>query len=107
MNLSTPPDRIEWWSRIFAARTRGEVGGGLAAILSLAGATDLISFAGGFPDPDTFPGPVLAQILQELLASGDSSALQYAPTQGLPGPRAFLRERLARTSHCWILETRW
>jgi 2-aminoadipate transaminase len=28
------------------------------------------------------------------VATGDASALQYTPTQGLPGPRAYLRERL-------------
>ena len=72
------------------------MGEGLAAILALSGATDLISFSGGFPDPSTFPGPVLAEILAELLASGDASALQYSPTRGLPGPRAFVAGRLER-----------
>ena len=51
---------------------------------------DLISFSGGFPDPATFPGPVLAEILGKLIAAGDASAMQYAPTPGLPGPRAFI-----------------
>src|SRR5207248_1586451 len=82
------------WSDSFAARTHAGVGEGLAAILALSGATDIISFSGGFPDPSTFPGPVLAEIMSELVASGDSSTLQYAPTRGLPGPRAFMAERL-------------
>jgi 2-aminoadipate transaminase len=84
------------WTDAFARRTRGEVGTWLASILALAGATDLISFSGGFPDPSTFPGPVLAEILSEILASGDPSALQYSPTRGLPGPRAFMAARLER-----------
>jgi 2-aminoadipate transaminase len=88
--------RKEGWEDLFAARTRGNVGEGLGSILALSTATDLISFSGGFPDPATFPGPVLAEILGRLIAAGDASAMQYAPTPGLPGPRAFIAERLAR-----------
>ncbi|HEX6261671.1 MAG TPA: PLP-dependent aminotransferase family protein [Actinomycetota bacterium] len=76
----------------FARRTRVDVGEGLASILALSGATDLISFAGGFPDPETFPTDELAALVQRV--SQDPAALQYAPTPGLPGPRAFLADRL-------------
>jgi 2-aminoadipate transaminase len=86
--------RRRGWEDLFAARTRGDVGEGLASILALSTTTDLISFSGGFPDPATFPGPVLAEILGKLIAAGDASAMQYAPTPGLPGPRAFIAERL-------------
>jgi 2-aminoadipate transaminase len=82
------------WAASFATRTKADVGEGLAAILALANATDIISFSGGFPDPQTFPGEVLAELFSELVRSGDSSALQYAPTRGLPGPRAFMTDRL-------------
>jgi 2-aminoadipate transaminase len=89
-------ERRAGWEDLFATRTRGDVGGGLESILALSTATDLISFSGGFPDPATFPGPVLAEILGRLIAMGDASAMQYAPTPGLPGPRAFIAERLER-----------
>src|SRR5437762_10357784 len=85
---------IDWTAR-FAERTRADVGEGLAAILALANATDLISFSGGFPDPATFPGPLVAEIMAELVASDDSSAMQYGPTRGLPGPRSFVSDLLA------------
>jgi hypothetical protein len=52
------------WEALFAARTRGGAGEGLLEILALAGAEDVISLAGGFPDPATFPGPVVAEILR-------------------------------------------
>ena len=84
------------WANLFAARAAGESDDGLASILALSTATDLISFSGGFPDPTTFPGPVLAEILADILAGGDASALQYAPTPGLPGFREFLAARLER-----------
>jgi 2-aminoadipate transaminase len=82
------------WNDLFAARTRAGVGAGLADILALAGDTTLIPFAGGFPDAQTFPGAAVSSLLAELVASGDASALQYAPTQGLPGPREVVADRL-------------
>jgi 2-aminoadipate transaminase len=84
------------WEAIFAARTRGGAGEGLLQILALAGAKDVISFAGGFPDPLTFPGAALAEILRELAEQGDASPFQYSPTEGLPGPRDYVAERLER-----------
>jgi 2-aminoadipate transaminase len=82
------------WNDLFAARTRAGVGAGLADILALAGDTTLIPFAGGFPDAQTFPGAAVSSLLAELVAAGDASALQYAPTQGLPGPREVVADRL-------------
>lgn len=84
------------WSARFAARAGGDVGDALAAILDLANATDLISFSGGFPDPAIFPREALRELFEELMSSGDPTALQYAPTQGLPGPRDFIAGRLER-----------
>ena len=84
------------WEALFAARTRGGAGEGLLQILAMAGAKDVISFAGGFPDPLTFPGPALAEILRELAERGDASPFQYSPTGGLPGPRDYVADRLER-----------
>lgn len=85
---------VRSWEELFAARTRGGAGEGLLEILALAGAQDVISLAGGFPDPATFPGPALADILRELSERGDASPFQYSPTEGLPGPRDYVAGRL-------------
>jgi 2-aminoadipate transaminase len=82
------------WDRLFAARTRAEVGEGIAQVLSYLGRPDLISFAGGFPDPITFPRERIATLLEEFAASGESTAFQYAPTRGLAGPLDALAHRL-------------
>jgi 2-aminoadipate transaminase len=82
------------WSELFASRTRAAAGDGIAAILGLVGRPDLISFAGGLPDPATFPSERAAQLLHELATSGDTSAFQYAPTHGVPGLRDALASRL-------------
>jgi 2-aminoadipate transaminase len=87
---------VRRWDALFAARTRGGAGEGLLEILALAGAQDVISFAGGFPDPKTFPGAAVAEILRELAEQGDASPFQYAPTNGLSGPREYVADRLER-----------
>jgi 2-aminoadipate transaminase len=73
------------WEALFAARARGDVGEGIAFVLGFLGRSDLISFAGGFPDPLTFPREQAAELLTEFAESGESVAFQYAPTRGLPG----------------------
>jgi 2-aminoadipate transaminase len=82
------------WDELFAARTRGDVGEGIAAILGFLGVPDLISFAGGFPDPLTFPRERASALLAEFAAAGETSAFQYAPTRGLAGPLDALAGRL-------------
>jgi 2-aminoadipate transaminase len=84
------------WEALAAARTRGDVGDGIASVLALLGRTDVISFAGGFPDPETFPRERVAALLQEFAASGESSAFQYAPTRGLASLLDALADRLER-----------
>jgi 2-aminoadipate transaminase len=83
------------WDALVAARTRGDVGEGIASVLALLGTPDVISFAGGFPDPATFPRERVSAVLQEFVASGEASAFQYAPTRGLAGPLDAVADRLA------------
>jgi len=79
---------------LFAARTRGEVGEGIAEVLAYLGRPDLISFAGGFPDPLTFPRERASALLREFAESGESAAFQYAPTRGLAGSLDAIAGRL-------------
>ena len=85
------------WSDLFAARTRVEGGGGIAAILAHLADPSLISFAGGFPDAQTFPGGTAAELLDGLAAAGDSTPFQYSPTRGLPGPLDAFAARIETT----------
>ncbi|HWG61390.1 MAG TPA: PLP-dependent aminotransferase family protein [Streptosporangiaceae bacterium] len=82
------------WSTAFARRTKALGGGEITAILALAGATEVITFSGGFPDPETFPREILSGIVSRLVADDAHVALQYSPTEGLPGPRDFVSGRL-------------
>jgi 2-aminoadipate transaminase len=94
--MATAPD-VRRWDELFAERTRADVGEGIAAILALLGLPDLISFAGGFPDPTTFPRERASALLDEFAASGETNAFQYAPTRGLAGPLDALAGRLEST----------
>jgi 2-aminoadipate transaminase len=93
--VAVTPDANRW-EALAAARTRGDVGEGIASVLALLGLTDLISFAGGFPDPETFPRERVSALLQEFVESGEASAFQYAPTRGLAGTLDAFAERLER-----------
>ena len=82
--MSVTPETRRW-DALAAARTKGDVGDGIASVLALLGKPEVISFAGGFPDPETFPRERVATLVQEFLAEGEVSAFQYAPTRGLAG----------------------
>jgi 2-aminoadipate transaminase len=84
------------WDALLAARTQGDVGEGIASVLALLGMPDVISFAGGFPDPETFPRERVSALFQDFVAAGEASAFQYAPTRGLAGPLDALAGRLER-----------
>ncbi len=69
-------------------------------LLSVANRPEVISFAGGFPNPATFPVEDLKIIMQEVLEQESTSALQYGPTEG----NAKLRELLAQRYQAQGLE---
>ena len=79
----------DWDSRL-AGRTQALGGGEITAILALAGASDVITFSGGFPDPATFPAHVLAEIAARLITDDPGVALQYSATEGLASVRDYV-----------------
>ena len=48
----------------------------------VARATDLVSFAPGYPAPELFPWDELRAISSDLLTGSDANTLQYGPTRG-------------------------
>lgn len=51
----------------------------------MADRPDVISFAPGYPAPDTFPWDEFREIAAELLTGRDGTVLQYGPTRGFGG----------------------
>jgi len=62
-------------------------------LLSVANRPEVISFAGGFPNPSTFPVEDLKVIMQEVLEHDSTKALQYGPTEGNEKLREILAQR--------------
>jgi 2-aminoadipate transaminase len=85
----------DWDSRL-AGRTQTLGGGEITAILALAGASDVITFSGGFPDPATFPTSALSEIATRVITGDPGVALQYSATEGIAGVREFVAGRLER-----------
>src|SRR6202522_3823154 len=83
------------WDERLSRRTHALGGSEITAILSLAGATDVITFSGGFPEPATFQTGTLADIAARLIADEPGVALQYSATEGLAGVRDYVSGRLA------------
>ena len=83
------------WDERLARRTHALGGSEITAILALAGATDVITFSGGFPEPATFSSGTLADIAARLIAEEPGVALQYSATEGLAGIRDYVSGRLA------------
>jgi 2-aminoadipate transaminase len=71
----------------FARLTRGAERSLIRELLNVSRQRHVISFAGGFPDPSTFPVAEIAEVTQELLRSSAALALQYGPTEGDPALR--------------------
>ncbi|HYK29124.1 MAG TPA: PLP-dependent aminotransferase family protein [Streptosporangiaceae bacterium] len=83
------------WEADLARRTQTLGGGEITAILALAGATDVITFSGGFPDPSTFATEALSEIATRLITTDAAVALQYSATEGIVSVRDYVSGRLA------------
>src|SRR5919198_102506 len=60
----------------------------------LAGAPPgVLSLAGGFPNPDTFPTAEIAEIVARLMRDDPGVALQYTAPEGIPSVREYMVER--------------
>ncbi|MCX8184169.1 MAG: PLP-dependent aminotransferase family protein [Sulfolobales archaeon] len=52
-------------------------------LLKVVEARKVISFAGGYPDPQVFPRESLARIASDVILNYGDKALQYSPTKGV------------------------
>ena len=75
----------------------------------LAQSRDIISFAPGYPAPETFPWEEFAAITRDLLVGTAGSTLQYGPTRGykplLEAIAGIMQARGAKTSSDRLLVT--
>ena len=71
-------------------------------ILNVAQQPNVISFAGGLPNPDYFPKNALADAAHKVLTEDGKRTLQYAPTLGHEPLRQFIADRYQQTSNLTV-----
>jgi 2-aminoadipate transaminase len=78
----------------FSAQTRLMRASEIRDLLKLTEGRDVISLAGGLPDPETFPREEIKKILEDIMSNNWREALQYSATAGV----ASFRKELASFS---------
>jgi len=80
---------VEWGDK-FSARVSSLKASAIRELLSLVNDPEIISLAGGMPDPSLFPKEIIADISKEVFLNNASKALQYGATEGVPPLRESL-----------------
>jgi len=63
-------------------------------LLKLTQKPEIISFAGGLPNPNSFPKKEIAELFSEVVTKHGDQALQYGTTEGLPLLRELIADRV-------------
>ncbi|WP_449241835.1 aminotransferase-like domain-containing protein [Desulfovibrio sp.] len=77
----------------FATRLDGVQPSFIREILKVTANPEIISFAGGLPNPALFPVEEMAEVAAAVLRDQGRTALQYSTTEGDPELRACIAER--------------
>lgn len=84
------------WSALFADRTKRMSASEIRELLKLLDQPDMISFAGGIPDPAVFPADAFREAFQDLFAdSRHLSALQYSVSEGYKPLREWIVRQMS------------
>jgi len=78
----------------FASRMAALKTSEIREILKLTLRPEVISFAGGLPAAELFPAHEMAEVSAEVLDTAGGSALQYSTTEGDPGLRRAIADRM-------------
>lgn len=84
------------WQDIFASRTQSMKASEIRELLKLLDQPDIISFAGGIPDPVLFPKEKFQSAFSQILGSDEADkGLQYSVSEGYYPLRSWLVEQMA------------
>ena len=78
---------------VFAARMGKAHRSFIREILKVTADPEIISFAGGLPNPELFPVGPLAEAAERVLTENGPGSLQYSTTEGDPRLRAWIADR--------------
>ena len=86
------------WGNVFAGRVAGMGASEIRELLKLLERPEIISFAGGIPDPDFFPTAAIARAYEKIFQSnaGAGGALQYTISEGFTPLREWICAYMGR-----------
>lgn len=84
------------WEPEYADRMQGMQASEIRELLKVIARPDVISFAGGIPDPDLFPRSEIAEAYAHILKDQDAAAraLQYSVSEGDPDLRNWIVDHM-------------
>ncbi len=89
------------WSNVLASRSSRMKASEIRELLKLLDQPDIISFAGGIPDPALFPAEDFKDAFAETLTTQASAALQYSVSEGYKPLRDWIAGEMAKIGvHC-------
>lgn len=84
------------FGKLYSERTHGMKASEIRELLKLTEKPNIISFAGGLPNPSTFPVQEVEEATRRVLRDHAKSALQYSTTEGVTVLREAVAEHLGR-----------
>ncbi len=85
------------WEQIFATRSSRMRASEIRELLKLLDQPDIISFAGGIPDPALFPDVAFKEAYSDIFSSAQvGSALQYSVSEGYKPLREWIARDVAK-----------
>ncbi|WP_027488561.1 aminotransferase-like domain-containing protein [Allorhizobium undicola] len=85
------------WDQLLATRASRMRASEIRELLKLLDQPEIISFAGGIPDPDLFPAEAFQKAFAGIFADGEAaSALQYSVSEGYLPLRRWLSGEMAK-----------
>jgi len=85
------------WDQVFASRTNRMKASEIRELLKLLDQPDIISFAGGIPDPALFPATAFQSAISDILGGPRAeAALQYSVSEGYKPLRDWIAAQMAR-----------
>ncbi|WP_319519706.1 PLP-dependent aminotransferase family protein [uncultured Martelella sp.] len=83
------------WEEIYATRAKRMGASEIRELLKLLEQPDIISFAGGIPDPALFPNDAFQEAYSDILSGPEAGqALQYSVSEGYPRLREWIVKRM-------------
>ena len=84
------------WNTVYSSRIDSMGPSDVVEMLKLAERPDVISFAGGLPDPATFLLEEIREVFEEVVAERGRAVLGYGPTAGIAPFREWLAEHMTQ-----------